>query len=201
MILLVETNFVLELAFLQADHEHCESMLSMAERGEIDLAVPAFSMAEAHHKQVGQQKERNRLHDQVLSEIRQLARSRPYAERSRELRKITGLLVASGEEERRALRSVIDRMLAAATTIPLTATVIREAAALENTRGLPPQDALVYASVLSHLRGSFALGPHCFVTRNPADFDDPDVANDLEDLGCKILFRFSDGLGYVRSQL
>jgi predicted nucleic acid-binding protein len=200
VILLVETNFVLELAFLQEEHAHCEELLRMAERGELDLAVPAFSVAEAYQKQVGQQKERKRLHDSVLSEIDQLVRSRPYAERSTELREITRLLVASGEEERRNLRSVVDRILRVATIVPLTAAVVREAAILENTRGLSPQDALVYSSALAHLRGSSDRGPHLFVTRNPADFGDPDIASDLERLGSRILFRFADGLGYVQSQ-
>ena len=137
----------------------------------------------------------------MLKEIEQLGRSRPYAERSREPKETTGLLVASGEEERRSLASVRDRLLAVATAIPLTAPIVAEVAPLENTRGLPTQDALVYASVLAHLRGSADRGPHCFVTRNPGDFDDPDVASDLEGLGCKILFRFSAGLGYLRSHL
>lgn len=160
---------MLVLAFAQAEHDLCDSLLGMAERGEVDLAVPAFSLAEAYHKQIWQQKERQRLHDLVLKEIEQLGRSRPYAERSRELREITGLLVASGEEERRALATVRDRLLAVATAVPITASVVREAATLENTRGLPTQDAHVYASVLAHLRDSADRGDGIFGSTNSCE--------------------------------
>ncbi len=70
---------------------------------------------------------------------------------------------------------------------------------------MSPPDALVYSSVLSHLNGTALSSrrheaPHCFVTRD-SDFTDDDIRGDLEGLGCKILFRFDAGLGYVRSRL
>jgi hypothetical protein len=40
----------------------------------------------------------------------------------------------------------------------------------------------------------------CFVTRDN-DFADDDVRADLDDLGCKLLFRFDAALRYVRSRL
>ncbi|MDQ4004445.1 MAG: PIN domain-containing protein, partial [Actinomycetota bacterium] len=70
------------------------------------------------------------------------------------------------------------------------------------SRGLNPPDALVYSSVLSHLRSSAPPqgAPSCFVTRD-RDFTDANIESDLARLGCKILFKFEDGLGYVRSRL
>ncbi len=134
------------------------------------------------------------------------ARSEPYAERSGELRRdVTELLIASGEEERQRLEDVLAELYAVATVIPLDTWAAKESQRLQRERGLSPPDALVYASVLSHLNGA-ALStrrhgaPHCFVTRD-SDFTDDDIRGDLEGLGCKILFRFEDGLGYVRSRL
>ena len=44
MIVYVESNFVLELAFLQEEHEGCLELLSLSESGDICLVLPAFSI-------------------------------------------------------------------------------------------------------------------------------------------------------------
>lgn len=202
MILLVETNFVLELAFLQEGHEHCEGMIELArqrEKDELELAIPAFSIGEAYHRQIGQENDRRALQSRIIAELDRLSRTRPYAERTVELRDVTGFLEESSREDRGRLGSVLRMLLSVATVIPLTAPVIVEAFDLQRSRGLSPPDALVYSSVLSHLRtsGLPRRAQSCFVTRD-GDFTDDDIRSDLEGLGCKILFTFKDGLGYVR---
>lgn len=91
-----------------------------------------------------------------------------------------------------------------ANVIPLDARVAEESQRLQGERGLSPPDALVYASVLSHLKAASSApgqqAPHCFVTRD-RDFTDANIEVDLEGLSCKILFKFEDGLGYVQSRL
>lgn len=42
----VESNFVLELAFEQAEMEACAELLALAKSGRIQLAVPAFALVE-----------------------------------------------------------------------------------------------------------------------------------------------------------
>ena len=42
----VETNFVLELALLQEQHESCEKILRFQQTGKIRLIVPAYSLIE-----------------------------------------------------------------------------------------------------------------------------------------------------------
>ncbi len=200
MILLVEANFVLELAFLQEGHEHCEDMIELARerKDELELAIPAFSIGEAYHRQIGQENARRALQERIIDELDKLARTSPYSERSRELRDVTGFLEESGREDRRRLESVLKMLLSEATVIPLTAPVVTEAFDLQRSRGLSFPDTLVYSSALSHLRPRGA--PSCFVTRD-SDFTDDDIKGDLENLGCRILFKFEDGLGYVRSCL
>ena len=44
MIVCVESNFVLELAFLRTEHTSCSTLLAMAESGNIKLVLPAFSI-------------------------------------------------------------------------------------------------------------------------------------------------------------
>jgi len=115
---------------------------------------------------------------------------------------VTGFLEESGREDRRRLESVLERLLPVATVIPLTAPVLNEAFDLQHSRGLSPPDALVYSSALSYLRSSRAPRrvPSCFVARG-RDFTGASRGSGLGGLGCKILFKFEDGLGYVRSRL
>lgn len=199
---------MLELAFLQEDHALCRAMLDLAKQrpDDLELAFPASSVVEAYNRQIGRQQERLRSHGLAISELDRLARSEPYAERSGELRReVTELLIASGEEERQRLEDVLAELYAVARVIPLDKWAAEESQRLQRERGLSPPDALVYSSVLSHLNAAVLSprrheAPHCFVTRD-RDFTDDDLRSDLEGLGCKILFRFEDGLGYVRSRL
>ncbi len=204
MILYVETNFVLELAFLQEDHEHCEEIIGLAEgrAGGLQLVIPAFSVGEAYHRQIRQEAERSALQGRIINALDDISRTRPYAERSMELRDVTSFLEESNREDRGRLDSVLKTLLSAAGVIPTTGAVIVEAFHLQRSRGLSPPDALVYASVLSHLRSAAPQGAQgsCFVTRD-RDFTDDDIRADLEALGCKLLFKFEDAQGYVRSRL
>ncbi len=47
MIVFVESNFILEITYLQEQHVSCEGILSLAESDRISLKVPAFSVIEA----------------------------------------------------------------------------------------------------------------------------------------------------------
>jgi hypothetical protein len=142
LILLVETNFVLELAFLQEGHEHCEGMIELArqlKKDELELAIPAFSIGEAYHRQIGQESDRRALQSRIITELDRLSRTRPYAERTVELRDVTGFLEESSREDRGRLGSVLRMLLSMATVIPLTAPVIVEAFDLQRSRGLSPR--------------------------------------------------------------
>ena len=46
MIVYVESNFVLELAFLQEQHESCNTIITLAESSQVELVIPAFSIVE-----------------------------------------------------------------------------------------------------------------------------------------------------------
>jgi hypothetical protein len=83
LIVYVETNFVLELAFLQEEHEQCRSLLSIArEREGAELALPVFCVGEAYEAFVRKRRERLELADRLRGELTQIVRSKPYADRS-----------------------------------------------------------------------------------------------------------------------
>lgn len=206
MIFFVETNFVLELAYGQEEHASCRALVDLAGGNDaLSLVLPAYCVGEAYERQIRRQREREALQRRLAAELGELSRSPTHAGRLEEVGEVTALLAESAEEERRRLESVLAELYATATLVPLDKTVAQEAHRQERRRGLGPQDALVYASVLGYLRrsggeGSPAGRESCFVTRDN-DFADEDVRTDLAELGCKLLFRFEDALGYVRSWL
>lgn len=199
MTVYVESNFVLELAFLQEEHESCSDILEMAEAKNISLMLPAFSIGEPYETWVRRSKRRNQLRVDVSAELRELARSKPYQESSRELIDLTDLLLRSGEEEKHRLDDALLRILNIVEIIPTSSDTIRDALSLQTSRSLSAQDSIVYSSILQHLREA-GTTPSCFITKD-RDFVNPDIEADLTAFNCKVLSKFSDGLGYARSHL
>ena len=200
MIVYVESNFVLELAFLQEEHESCLELLSLSESGDIRLVLPAFSIGEPYEAWVRRSKQRRGLHEQLITAIHELSRSRPYQGSSDEFQELTDLLLRSDEEEKRRLDDTLQRILQTVGVIPIGLSIIRAAITFQESHSLSPQDSIVYASILDHL----ATEPEnrsCFITKNSRDFVNPDIENDLKAYNCRLLTKFVSGLGYIRSQL
>jgi len=78
MIVYVESNFVLELTFLQEEYESCLELLRLAESQDIHLVLPAFSIGEPYETLERRSKQRQALSKQLRTAIDELARSRPY---------------------------------------------------------------------------------------------------------------------------
>ena len=200
MIVYVESNFVLELAFLQEEHESCLELLSLSESGDICLVLPAFSIGEPYEAWVRRSKQRRGLHEQLITAIHELSRSRPYQGSSDEFRELTNLLRRSGEEEKHRLDDTLERILQTVEVIPIGLSTIRAAITFQKSLDLSPQDSIVYASILDHLATASAE-LRCFITKNSKDFANPDIENELTAYNCQLLTKFADGLRYVRNQL
>ena len=127
MIVYVESNFVLELAFLQEEHESCLELLSLSESGDICLMLPAFSIGEPYEAWVRRSKQRRDLHEQLITAIHELSRSRPYQGSSDEFQELTNLLRRSGEEEKLRLDNTLERILQTVEVIPIGLSIIRAA--------------------------------------------------------------------------
>lgn len=195
----VETNFVLELAFQQEQHNSCESILLLCESGKTNLFIPAYSLVEPHEKLKRQYNRRRELQSLLDAEIRQLARTSSYTSRINSIRDLSSLLVQSNEEEKERFDSYRQRILKIARVIPLTVKIIKAAANYENAYDLTPQDAHVYASVIFHLRKKLSAD-NCFLNRNTRDFDNPDIVDELEKNNCKMIPRFDDGYKFIHKQ-
>ena len=195
-----ESNFVLELALLQEQFASCEKIIELCEVGKAHLILPAYSLIEPYETIVRYAKNRTRVANDLATEVKQLSRSKPYQEEIDALQKITGFLDRSQAEEKERLRTTIDRLLVVSEIIPLEAQILAAASKYQLDHDLSPQDSIVYASVLHHLSASNSIAK-CFLNRNSKDFDDPDIEDALTKYGCKMLFSFDNGYGYISSQV
>ena len=188
----VESNFVLELAFLQAQHLSCEGLLGLSEAGQIQLVIPAYSLVEPYETLGRRQKDRKQLKADLDRELTQLERTSAYSERLGNLQNITALLNESAEEETARLQNVRGRLLRSAEVIPLGEEILGTAIACATAYDLSPQDALVCASVLMHLDRTTPR-ESCFLNRDVKDFKNPDLVDALRQRSCRMLPGFDIG--------
>jgi predicted nucleic acid-binding protein len=199
VIVYVESNFVLELAFMQEEHAECEGILRLAEAGVVQLAMPAFSVGEPYETLVRRHRERRALANKLTDELKQLRRSAPYQATVRKLDGLTELLVESGQQETRRLNDVFVRLLDTATVLPIDREFMNGALAAQKDLGLSPQDSIVYASVRRNVL--LEKGQQCFVNKNAKDFLIPKIEDEFTTFNCKLIPRFSAGLAYLRAVL
>ncbi len=194
----VETNFILELALLQEQHASCAEIMRLCETGSARLVIPAYSLAEPYETLTRRHRQRKQMKAALDDELKQLIRTAAYAHRLSGWQEVTALLIDSADEEAKRLDSTRSRLLKIADIIPLEARTLEEAVRYQTVHKLSPQDALVYAAVLLHLKQD-KPSQSCFLNRNSKDFDDPDIVEELNTYNCKLLPRFDTGLQFILS--
>lgn len=200
MNIFVETNFVIEVALEQQEVAACEVLLQLAAERRIRLLVPAYSFVEPHETFTRRHIDREALRSRMSNELAQLGRSTPLAERVAASQDMVKLLVDSMEYETTRLDEVKQRVWAAAEVLPLNLPVLRNATECQGRFDLSAQDAVVYASIRARLKVDHAA-ESCFVSRNPGDFDDPDLRQDLAALNCKYFSSFATAVQYITHAL
>ena len=199
MIVYVETNFLLELAYLQERCESCRAILELASSGAITLALPAVSAAEARATWYRRAAERREFHTDLQKQIREISRSEPFRGIVDQSRDVLSALIAGGEESRDRLERAIETFARGATMISLTSEIVAMARLHELAYSLTPQDAVVLASVRAHAETN--AGQKVFVSQDAKGFAHPTVYDELAAVECKVLVNFTDALGYVRNAL
>lgn len=196
----VESNFILEVAFLQEESDYCERILDLAEEGKISLVLPASCITEPYETLIRRRKQRDDLQSRLSLEFAQLARSKPYEEVVRGSSEVVAVLGKAGEESKTRLEDTLSRVLAFADIVHVDRDRYAEALRLQIERGLGPQDAIVYACVLYHLTQA-PSDEQCFLNRNAKDFLTPEIEEDLHRLHCRLIPSFANGLGFIESSL
>lgn len=194
MIVYVETNFLLELAYLQERRESCDVILEMAKAGQITLTLPAFSAAEARATWQRRASERKLFHAELQKHIREISRSETLRKLNDDGKDVLAALVTGAEESRERLEAAIELVEKHGEIIPLDSEMVLFARWYEFS--LSPQDALVLASVRLHAQRK--PGPKCFVSQDVKGFANPTVDDELSAVDCKVLVNFAHAVAYIR---
>ena len=176
----------------QEQFESCEEILSLCAAGRIRLVVPAFSLAEPNETLARRQKQRKRMKEEFDLELDQIARTAAFQDRLRGFRDLTALLINVADEAAKQLEAVRSRMINAASVIPLDAEVLASATQYQRAHDFSAQDALIYSSVVLHLK-QIQARENCFLNKNSKDFDDQSIVDELRTYNCKLLPRFDSG--------
>ena len=191
----VESNFVLELALQQEQSASCESILNMCEETRLRILVPAYCLAEPHETLTRRHKQRRRMKRDLNDELGQIARTATNTAQLSGFDSLTDLLISSAEQESRNLKELSARLLRTAEVIPLDVSVLNDASLYQSTHGFSPQDAIVYASVLSHLARCHEQKSY-FISRD-SDFDDQDVVEELGRFKCELVHSVAQGRQFI----
>jgi hypothetical protein len=199
MTVYVESNFVLEVALEQEEHDVCREIVGLARQRSLTLVVPAFSLVEPQVAVSGKEKVRSRLIMDIKAQGTDLARSRPNRSLSADLAPLIAVLAHSAEFEKNGVRDFVIELIQCAEVIPLDTEILRRALQVQADFAVSGQDAIVLASVFEHLEANRSA-QSCFPNRNTKDFSDPSIRKRLEEQGCKFFGNFTEALGYLRSQ-
>lgn len=112
---------------------------------------------------------------------------------------MTALLIDSADEEAKRLEQTRSLLFRTAEMIPLDRAILEAATRYQVDHDLSPQDALVYAAVLSYLKRS-GTPQSCFLNKNSKDFDDTDLVKELNGYNCRLMPRFDIGYQFILSR-
>lgn len=188
----VESNFILELAFLQGQHLACGRILAGALAERYRLQVPQYALTEVFQTLRYRSNERAEQQGYFQREIEQHRRETDadLVDTDNLVRLLNNLLTERTTAQTARLYATTAQLVRVALGPPLTTEVLTEAQTVQARHGVSPQDALVYASVLAGLRLLPTEAPKLFITRNPRDFEQPLIIEELRVLNCRLMSNF-----------
>lgn len=204
MIVVVETNFIIELVLQQEQFSACEEILALCSPSSpAHLAVPAFSVIEA-----GMTFERNRgerrvfVQEDVSRFARESGRAKIHQRFEKTVRDLDAELVRAEIDEAGRWLDFRVQTLDSVEIIPVDGSMLDETIALElggEIHRFP--DAVVFASVkgyLTKLRASGVDQPACFVSRDKKGLRQHGLKEQLQRLNCTCIYSFRDAAAYIK---
>ena len=200
MVVYVETNFILEMGYRQAENEFCEAIIQLAENGLITLAIPSCSIGESYETSYRRKKERESFAEYLDGRRSQLSYSADRDLLARRIQTLIEALLESIDRDNHRLNQVLSRLTGVAEFISLSASSLTLAQEYQRTIEMDPPDSLVLGSIVSHLSEA---NPDvcCFLNKNVKDFDTPSVRDELQPYNCPLIGSFEQGLNYIYSTL
>ena len=197
----VESNFVLELAFRQEEHDFCARIWQGAGPATFTLHLPQYALTEVFQTLRARHEQRDNARTYLLTEIRQHLREAESDSAAMDslTAALNNLLAERKQAQTERLYTIAADLAASVTTVPLTPEIIREAYEKAQQHGLASQDSLVYASVLAGLRSLPVEAGKLFVSRNKKDFGKPAIVEELRQLGCAYVAGFESAVNRLRS--
>lgn len=195
----VESNFLLELAFTQEQHDGAETILHWAEAGHIALLLPGNCIAEPLSTLALRHRRRTQLAGEMARQVTDLARSSALAAEAVLLTPVPERLSSINDRELALIDSIMSRVLAAAHVIPITASIFTDSRRLRRAYDLPPQDALIVAAILAHSQSAAERIDSFFVSRNWRDFDDAGIIAELARTLCTYHRSYDDAAELLAS--
>lgn len=206
MIVIVETNFIVEFVLQQEHSEACEELVGYCSgsRG-AQLAIPAFAIIEAGMVIERRQTERKKfLRADFATHGRENRRSKLFRRYESAVEYLEKELVVADADEASRWRDFRVTVLDLTEVIPLSHSTLEEALAIQLGREIKEfPDALILASLKEYLEDLRARGvdtPACFISTD-RDFTSDSVLPQLRKLGCKYISSFENAASLVRSAL
>jgi predicted nucleic acid-binding protein len=195
--LYVESNFVFEIALGQEELDSAEKILSMAERGAVQIALPSFALTEPFSRVTRSIRDRQILVRQLNAQVEQLGRSTPHKEEVGELQLMPSLIGRIDQREADRLHDTVGRILSTARLIELDRSMFQNAIDYKTRFGLSIEDAIILAVVIEDLKRFRSPKQHMFANRNKSDFSQPGIVAELYRLGCDFTSSFAEAARHL----
>ncbi len=198
ILLITETNFILDITFEQS--QQCERLLPLVKEYRIPLVIPEYAVAEAEGNISNTLQKRFDAIDSAISALKQSARS-AYQEVRPLIEQLEAFKVQSEHVERPLLHTKITVVEEHASIIPFTPEIAVRAE-LRGLRQLPPfksSDRCIYESILHFARENHAPDiTMLLLTRDRNDFDYPSIHQELSAYSVELRFSAGDCIKRLR---
>ena len=138
MVVYVETNFILEMGYQQAESEFCERIVELAENDQIVLTIPSFSIGESYETSYRREKERKSFADDLDRRRSQLSYSSDRDTLARHIQTVIETLLESIDQDNRRLSRVLSRLTTSAEFISLSRSSLAMAQQFQNDMQMDP---------------------------------------------------------------
>ena len=199
MTIYVESNFILEIALGQEESRYAMELLSKAEHGDIVLAFPSFALSEPFATVTQRDRRRKTVIASMTELFKDLDRSTPNRYVAKSLNPVMDQLRSVYQSEITHLESTVKRLLQVGRQIELDSEIYRVALDNETKYDLPPQDSIIYTSIVRDLSVSVHTNRSCFMSRNKKDFGDPEIRAELASYDCQYEESYESGVSLVRN--
>lgn len=201
MIVYLDTNFLLEMAFGQEQEIAAKEIMKLAVDGKIELVCPCFVLIEPYWTIKNRDSNRKQLLKSIELELQQQQRS---PNNSIEIGNLTNAHVSItniGIKEGNAYSDILNKVLEIGTFIDITKDTFISSLTYSSSYGLGPQDALIYSAIIRDMKKQSSGALKCFLSRNSKDFDIDALKRELSEYNCRYFTNFEHGLWYINSQI